>query len=238
MRIKSDDTIAGQPILAIRKFLKSCQGYYGHIDTIAEGLKIDTATATQVFQELLREGYIELSDPPDAPNRSNDRWNNTIKGNALASATARKPIKRSTADKLIQEFLQRVEEINNNDYAYRIKRVLIFGSYLSDSPTLGDIDLYIELEDRFSTRKRREEHHKKRVKAASQQGKEFRSYFEELTWPRIEILQLLKNRSPSISIHDAAQENITDLTATTKILFDATDQQTHSTNETHTKKEL
>ena len=224
MRIKSDDIIAGQPALAIRKFLKGCQNHHGQIDTIVEGLKLDITTATQVFQDLLREGYIELSDPPDAPHRNSERWHNTIKGNALANATARKPIKRSTADKLIQEFLQRIKEINgSNDYAYRIKRVLIFGSYLSNSPTLGDIDLSIELEHRYNDPKQREEHRKQRVKAARQQGKEFYSYLEELVWPYKEVLQRLKNRSPSLSIHDAAEENITDHIPT-KILFDTTNQ--------------
>jgi hypothetical protein len=107
---------------------------------------VDAATAEQIQRGLLEEGYIEPSGSPFGP----EHWHLTLKGSALANARARKPITRKTAERLIEEFLARVREVNAGDYAYRVRRVIVFGSFLSDSADLGDVDLSIELEDRYA----------------------------------------------------------------------------------------
>ena len=107
MRIQSNDIIAGQPVFAVRKLLKQESGTSA---TIAESLHIDPIQARQVYQVLSTQGYIE---PSSQPFEADESWHTTRKGNALANATARKTITRKTAERLIQEFLQRVREVVN-----------------------------------------------------------------------------------------------------------------------------
>jgi predicted ArsR family transcriptional regulator len=95
MRIQSDSLIVGRPALAIRKLLRQERGT---IATIAEVLDIGPLQARQVYEELRTGGYIEPQDLPRAVRTDDGSWQTTMKGNALAHATARKAITRQTAE--------------------------------------------------------------------------------------------------------------------------------------------
>lgn len=167
MRISSADTIAGQPALAIREPFKKIQTYGGTLSDIANQLHVDQKTAQEIFDTLCTEGYIDPVEIPDNADEKNTYWKTTLNGNSLAIATARKPITRQTAERLLNEFLQRVKEINDcADYAYCVKQVVIFGSYLSDSPNLGDIDLAIWIEHRYNDMLERSRNHEQRIMLA------------------------------------------------------------------------
>ena len=59
-------------------------------------------------------------------------------------------VKKETATKLINELVERAELANTLDkkiVPYKIKRLVVFGSYLSDKEKLGDIDIFYELGD-------------------------------------------------------------------------------------------
>ena len=61
-------------------------------------------------------------------------------------------IKRSTADKLLDGVKERILLANANDsFCYRIKRAVVFGSYVNDpdKDTLGDLDIGIEFEAKY-----------------------------------------------------------------------------------------
>lgn len=218
MRIRPDDVIVGQPALAIRKLLRQESGT---VATISESLGVDLVTARQVSQELFAEGYIE-----PAVHARDESWQTTTRGNALAHATARKPITRKTAERLVAEFLNRVRAINAcDDYVYRVKQVIVFGSYLTDRPDLGDIDLAITLQFRLDDPDRRERQCQERIQQALDKGRTFRTYFEEVSWPQMEIYQYLKGRSSSLSFHDSIREQEFLQSVTTKVLFDITQEQ-------------
>ena len=61
------------------------------------------------------------------------------------------PINREKADRIMQEFLKRVEEVNRDDsYPYRVSKLVLFGSYLNpEQMDLGDIDIAFELEPKI-----------------------------------------------------------------------------------------
>jgi hypothetical protein len=99
-------------------------------------------------------------------------------------------------------------EVNASGYAYRVGRVIAFGSFLSDSPTLGDVDLSIELEDPYRTAAEREAGHNARIEAALQASRHFGDYMQMLRWPEQEVLLKLKNRSPSLSLHYEWRERV------------------------------
>jgi hypothetical protein len=220
MRIQSDNLIVGQPALAIRKLLRQERGTFA---TLTEVLGIDLLQARQVYEELRTEGYIEPQDLPLTGQADDGSWQTTVKGNALAHATARKPITRRTADRLVEEFLNRVKEVNACDnYVYRVKQVILFGSYLSDSPTLGDVDLAVALECRYDDARKRERQSQERIEQALRKGKSFRTLFEQVTWPYVEVLTILKGHSPSLSLHDVQIEQILSQPIPSKVLFEAT----------------
>ena len=219
MRIQKNDVIAGQPAFAVRKLLKQEQGA---ITTIARILDIDLPDAQQVFHILCTEGYIQPSEAHYDTDKDDPRWENTIKGNALVNATARKAVTRQTAERLLQEFLQRVEKVNSSDdYAYYIKQVIIFGSYLSGSPTLGDIDLSLVLELRDDDLQERHKHFDERIKLAQKQGRHFKSDLDSAFWPYQEVIQFLENRSSPLSLHDEQHEQVLSRGIPSKIIFDA-----------------
>jgi hypothetical protein len=218
MRIQPGDLVIGLPVLAIRKLLKYVQRLQGGtLETIAEQLEVDAPSAAQIYQRLLSEGYIEPSEPV----AGNESWHLTWKGSALANASTRKPITRKTAERLVEEFLARVREINASDYAYRVGRVIVFGSFLSDAPTLGDVDLSIELVDPYQDTREREAAHQARIAAAENEGRSFRDYMEMLRWPEQEVLLKLKNRSPSLSLHYEWREQVLSRPIPSRIIFDA-----------------
>ena len=148
----------------------------------------------QFVEESLIEKGIKFHDE--------QLWKNTIKGNALALASAAKPILRATADKKINEFLTRVKEVNTNEYyLYKIEKVLVFGSYLGEGEKLGDIDLAVKIVPKEADKSKRQKIFTGRSIDAKNNGRHFSNIVEEILWPQEEVLKYLKSHSRSISIH-------------------------------------
>jgi DNA-binding transcriptional regulator YhcF (GntR family) len=219
MRIKSSDIIADQPILTIRKLLQKNSIWDSiPLEAIEKELEVSPATARQIYQDLCELGYIAPTDKTDRE----PRWRVTEEGNRLIAASARKPIKRKTAERLVQQFLERVKTVNHsNEYAFQVKQVIIFGSYVSNSPNLGDIDFAITLEPKYSDQDKQQVLENERREKAIKVGKHFNTFFEELAWPEIEVRRFLKNRSPSISLHNPQTEKKILETTPTILLYEA-----------------
>src|SRR5579864_2190677 len=71
----------------------------------------------------------------------------TQAGHTLSSATAAERITRATAEKALQQFLSRVEQVNNDPYSLgKVTRVVLFGSMLKpEVERLSDVDLALFL---------------------------------------------------------------------------------------------
>ena len=101
-------------------------------------------------------------------------------GNALANATAARPISRRDACRRVEEFLARARSVNSDDsWLYRVGKVVIFGSYLNDQDRIGDIDLAIRLE--------------RRVRVAED-------------WAENEVKRYLRGGARCLSLHDWTTE--------------------------------
>jgi predicted nucleotidyltransferase len=141
MQISSNDTLFGVPIMKLRAFFKRYTDNWD-VESVIDFFDFEQEQAETLISELAREGYIEKG----IVFHDELYWRNSIKGNALALASAAKPIRRTTADKKVKEFIERVYEVNENEYyLYKVKKVVLFGSYLSDAERLGDIDLAVEI---------------------------------------------------------------------------------------------
>lgn len=198
MRISSSDTVAGYPILRIRQLLVACRAGDLVVSDVECMLKVEPSEAGRVLGVLEQEGYIELY----RAYLPHEQWQTTLKGNTLANATAGRPVTRAKAEQRLTEFLTRVEQVNVDDaYAYRVAKVALFGSMLSESPTVGDIDLAIELTPRYEGDEL-EQCRTQRVEAAAAAGRSFPSWIDRLLWPQRELQLFLRNRSPIISLHD------------------------------------
>lgn len=199
MRIDTKDTIAGQPAKIIRDFLRYASGIdLWTVEMAAQRLRISSQKARQVVSKLAALKYIE---------RKRDHgkqlyWKTTLKGNSLGLATAGTPIRRETAQRVIDNFLQRCRKVNAEDYyLFKVKRALVFGSFLSDAQQLNDVDLAIELEPKESDIDRHMELCRKRTLTVKHLGRHFSNIVEELSWAQREVTLFLKSRSTAISLH-------------------------------------
>lgn len=195
MRIHKNELISGIPIIKIRNFFKSL----GEIreftyPELKKHLCLNKSETDTLISELISNNFIEPY---------NNIYSITLKGNAFSIARCVPPINREKADKIFQEFMQRVEEVNNNDfYLYRVCKLFLFGSYLNiDNPDYGDIDIAFDLELKTKDYHVFLESNKKLVQEAREKGKIFSSYLDEVFYSFNLVLLKLKNRNRYISLH-------------------------------------
>ncbi len=147
MRIVSDQLIAGYPAIEVRDFVKR----YRFTGFFTEAPEFDLALrpkAAAVFlNKLVDLGFIR------GTGMSNGRksFQLTSNGQALANASAARPIHRRTAERVLAQYLERVHRVNSTQvYAYSVEAVVLFGSMLTDTERLGDVDVAIRLEPKVS----------------------------------------------------------------------------------------
>lgn len=198
MRISRNQKINNTPILKVRDFFKNlarCRTDTFTLEEVCDFFEIHNLEANNLLRELTEQGFIEKS--------SSDCYKTTLKGEALRIARCVPPIKRDKADKIVNDFMQRVEEINNNDYyLYRVSKILLFGSYIKeDAVDFGDIDIAFDLERKIKNKEVFEKLNREFFEKAQDEGKCFSSYIERLFYSETVVISKLKNRNRYISLH-------------------------------------
>ena len=197
MRIDPNGIIAGHPSKLMREVLRRGRAGPWHAHLVRDVLNINLAEANGVIEELKNMGFIEVTEG------SADLWTNTVRGNALANSSAAKPIHRSTAAKALQAFLERVGDVNRDAYyLYRVRSVVLFGSYLSGGPLLNDVDVAVMVVAKTSNPDERHRLDRERISAALRDGRRFSNIVQEISWPQTEVWLKLKSRSRALSLHD------------------------------------
>lgn len=193
MRLQATDTIAGFPILAVRDALRTCS--WTSEPLLGARLGIPKTDALALLQVLLDHKLITPHPHDDGV------YAFTIAGNAFRLAHALKPIPRAKADQLVQDLLARVRLVNDSpDFLIRVDSVHAFGSYITASPTVNDVDLIIDRSDKDLTRDRAE----RALAHARRSGRHFSTFLDQLFWPDHQVVLFLKNRSPRLSLHSIA----------------------------------
>lgn len=207
MRIRSTDILLGLPALELRRLLRRVDAWDSFdVETVREVASMSRNAAERLLADLGTAGYVE---PAKAHDSGAPAWQLSIRGRALSMASAALPIRRATAGRLLREFLDRVDAVNADaDLGYRVSEVVVFGSYLGNDSTLGDVDVGVRLESRLSAEADRVAHSEARVKLAKQNDRVFRSWFEELTWSYKEVWLRLRSRSRALSLHDLDKDGI------------------------------
>ena len=123
----------------------------------------------------------------------------SVKGNALAMATAASPLRRATAARLIAGLLQRAEAVNADDsWAYLVGRLVVFGSYVRGVDRPNDVDVACELRPRWTPDRQLAQEQVRRELRAGQ----FRNTTQWALWPKLEVFRCLKARTRGLSVHE------------------------------------
>ena len=217
MRITKDQRIAGVSAFELRDLFRRLNGSFD-VAWLTARLELPTEQGLATLEALIAGGYVEPADVWDGV----QNYCPTMKGGALKLASATKPISRATAEKLAREVVERAKAINaSDDYVYRVSKLTAFGSYLSSTPTLGDVDLAVDLVPRLKDRVKHEKAMEAFWRDAASNGKRFKDFFDRLSWPTISIYQELRNRSSALSLHHGDDRVLEG--AQTKVLYEFQD---------------
>jgi predicted nucleotidyltransferase len=197
MQIDSRQTLAGVPILELRRLFRQLTAHHQNAfgrEWLLRELRLGASQADRVLEELARQGYISL----DPSQHKEIEYRTTEVARQLVRSSAAKRISRATAQDALEGMLLRAEKLNANPkYLYSVCSVVLFGSYLNGNERLGDLDVAIELSPRI---KDPEELTDARMRYARESGRRFGNFTEELYWAEAEIYQVLKARRRTLSI--------------------------------------
>lgn len=201
MRISKGEIIAGHPALAVRTFLRRYRSFTMSAAAAAQDLDTDERQGGEFLSGLESLGLIEPAEAPLPDGEAG--YEITIKGNALANAMAAKPIRRSTAEFALRQFMDRLNRLNaSGEYVYLVVSAVVFGSMLTDADRLGDVDIAIELEAKVSGDVEFRSWCEERRRLAMRRGSHLGSTFEYVVWPKTEIFRALRARARALSLHE------------------------------------
>lgn len=220
MLINPKEILFGQPVLKIREVIRNAmqEKLWGSsqavvVDKVASILKQPNAVAKQLVEQLKQEDYLSLKKEKFGT-KIQYELTVTEKGRRFGLATATSPISRQKATKLLNELIERAKTINSNDdLAYVVEYIKVFGSYLSDKDSLGDLDVGFKLIARYSGEDFTV-YNQKRIDLAKSTGKSFSSFIDEISWPHKEVMLMLKNRQKGLSLHNEETDRVLEVTET------------------------
>lgn len=200
MRIAPGQVIGGVSAIELRDLLSKSGGGFRADWLDDKGYSARRRAA--IIREMLALGYIEPSSEKHHEPSRHPWYSLTDLGHSFTAALAARPITRAHAERTLKAFRERVVDANRNpEFLYRVTEVVLYGSFLRGSETLGDIDIACRLEttvkatDGISTHDIYKAHYRKSGRSWSRIGCEY-------YWAREEVLLFLKNRQRSISLHD------------------------------------
>ncbi len=194
MRIKPDEVVAGFPARKIRKLLRQSVDFLSarHATKI---LEIKTEEAIRLLERLERGRFLKRN-PASSNSVDQQSWKRTVKGGALANALFSAPVSRPLAEKTMTEFLDRVRKVNSNSwFLYRVQKVIVFGSYLSEAQFVGDLDIAVDLCPKEKDSRKHSELIRARADDAASRGRRFSTYFDRFRFAEQEVMIFLKARS-------------------------------------------
>jgi DNA-binding Lrp family transcriptional regulator len=199
MRIRPDDLVVGYPARQIRKLLRESVQFLS-VDDVTKVLGIRGRRALRLLETLEKEGFIEKNTSAPDPNKN---WKHTIKGGALSNALFSAPVSRRNAERKLSEFMDRVREINEaGRFLFCVRKVVVFGSFLTESSAIGDLDIAIDLVPKEPDARKHSEQILTHANAAALSGKRFQNFVQRLDFAAQEVRSYLKARSRIIQLTD------------------------------------
>ncbi len=214
MRIDPKGTVAGWPALLVRRTLRQLRArlQWG-LSEMESTAPVEAGEGRALIRALLAEGLIEAV--------GRDAWRVTQAGQTLSSATAAKRVTRAKAQKALQEFIGRVEQVNNDPYFLgKVTRVVLFGSMLKpEVERLSDVDLAVEVASKEADFDLARVKNYERVEKLTTQGHRFRNFLEREGCWYWEVFGFLKGQSRVIALADYVVEKSFVLTVPHRFLI-------------------
>jgi predicted nucleotidyltransferase len=214
MQIDPKGTVAGWPALLVRRTLRQLRTRlaWGRSE-LESAASVEAGEGRALIKALLAEGLIEAD--------GRDAWKVTQAGQTLSSATAAKRVTRATAQKALEQFLDRVEQVNNDPYFLgKVTKVVLFGSMLKpEVERLSDVDLAVELASKEEDFDRARVKNYERVEELATQGRRFRNFLEQEGCWYWEVFGFLKRQSRVIALADYSVEKTFVLTVPHRFLM-------------------
>lgn len=214
MHIDPSGTIGGYPALYVREVLRKLQvRLRWGVEDLESAAALEPSHGRALIKGLRAEGLVEAV--------GRGRWAITQAGQTLSSASAAQPVTRTTAERALADFLNRVSEVNRDPYFLaKVSRVVLFGSMLRpEVQRLSDVDLAIELVPKEEDGKRARLLNQKRAEELAKKGESFRKF---MSWERCwfwETRRYLKARSRVIALADYKVEKSFVLTVPRRFLL-------------------
>lgn len=196
MRVRPQDLIVGHPALRVRALLRKW-GDRSSAALVVRELGVLSRESRKVMAALEHEGFVSRAEPMRG---ERDEWFElTVKGRALAAASAAKPLRRATVERRQEELVERMVQVNTSDeFLVGIENAYVYGSYLHAAEYLGDLDISLTYYRKETNGERFMELAKR---AARDSGRRFDTYLDFLCWPEQKVLLFLKQRSRVFSLH-------------------------------------
>lgn len=201
MRIQPDALVAGFPARQVRELLRQSDEFLSHHHA-QEILGLNRIQAMRLLECLEQEGFIERNSKVH-DTEAERYWKRTLKGGTLCKALFSRPVSRKTAEKKLAEFMTRVRQVNADSYfLHRVRKVILFGSFLTNAPFVGDLDLAVGLERKEPDRTKGVDMDLARGEEAARNGRHFSNFLELLYFSEREVKLFLKGRSRIIQMTD------------------------------------
>mgnify|MGYP001567118943 CR=1 FL=1 len=199
MRIRPDDLVVGFPAKQVRKLLRQSDQFLS-VDDVTKVLGLRGKSALRVLKTLEQQGFIKKNTSAPDPKKN---WKHTIKGGAISNALFSAPVSRRSAERALSEFMDRVREVNEaGRFLFRVRKVVLFGSFLAESSTIGDLDIAIDLVPKEPDSRKHSELLLAHADAAALCGKRFQNFIQRLDFAAHEVRSYLKARSRIIQLTD------------------------------------
>jgi predicted nucleotidyltransferase len=204
MTIDPKAKLAGVPLIEIRNFLRRHKFNPLRVEYAQDFFRIQCKRAAALITVLEREGYLEKErKTPYA-----QYWVLTDAGSRLTTASATRPMSRHTAKQKLAELIARAEQVNRNEsFAFVVQKIAVFGSYLSDSQVMSDVDVVLSLRPRLGDQDAQQRLEAERINGS---GRRFANYTQQIFWPQEEVKHFLRARSRAYHFVDDSQEFLSD----------------------------
>jgi hypothetical protein len=212
-------SFAGVSSLAVRDFLRRHRdpSTVWHQDCLARRLELSSEPerVRRVLDELVRHGYVAPSDP-GGPN--GQLWSVAESGLRFANARGGPKLRRAAADALMAKLVARCAAANGEPrFAHWVARLSVFGSYLTDVPLLGDLDIVVDLEPKEDDVDKQMALGRARWRAARTEGRRV-SEDALYSWSSDEVLRFVRQRNGYVKI--SPREDLVRLSIEARVVFE------------------
>jgi hypothetical protein len=145
------EEIAGVKLRDLRGVFRllNCGDRSFYIEWLCDRLKLDPMQGQAVLEALIGRGFVVKHQGSNVPTAAG-LHEMTDTGSFLANAHFTKRFSRATAARIIEAVQNRAAEVNaESALPTFVGEIKVFGSWLSEKPDLGDVDLAVGLQRRY-----------------------------------------------------------------------------------------